>query len=190
MRSARWIATIRRIPRPAPPVADFRRRGGRSFPPRQTTRDWARSITTANVTVAAASKVLLVGFTGGGIDTTVRRVIGKLWVESDQHTVAETQVGALGGMVVSSIAFAAGAASIPGPFTERSEETWSLWVPFVMRSEGVADTGIGAHGLMFDFDSKAQRKLPGGSVYVLMIENAHASEGLECLLAVSLLVSH
>jgi len=141
------------------------------------------------VTVPAASKVLLQGFSASA-DRTVRRVLGQFWIQSDQAANAELQIGAVGGMVVSNLAFTAGAASIPGPVTERSDDYWSLWSPFMLESEGVADTGIGWHGQTFMFDSKAQRKLPDGSVYVVMVENAHATFGLEILIGTSLLVSH
>ncbi len=170
-------------------MADFRRRG-RSFLPRQTSRDWARSISTALVVVPAASKVLLAGFAATE-DVTVRRVLGRYYVQSDQVSVQEQQVGAIGGLVVSDLAFTAGAASIPGPVTERSDDVWALWEPFMQTNERVADTGVGLNSQgPWSFDSKGQRKLAQGATYVVMIENASGVFGLEVMIAVSLLVSH
>ncbi len=171
-------------------MADFRRRGGRSFPPRQTNLDWARSETQALVTVAAGAKSILAGFNASA-DRTVRRVIGTYWVQGDDVSNQEFQVGVIGGMVVSDLAFAAGAASVPGPFTERSDDYWALWVPFMQTNEKIANGGVGRNsGGMQHFDSKAQRKLPHGSTYAIIVENSSASAGLEIAVAVSLLVSH
>ena len=164
-------------------------RFARSFPPRQTNRDWIRSQTTAVVPVAAASKVLINGFTFGE-DRTVRRTIGEIFVVSDQTAAIEHQVGAVGALVVSDVAFAAGSASIPGPFTERSNDYWAMWLPFSMTSAGMTSGDQGTESLTRFFDSRGQRKLPHGSVYAFIVENSHATHGFNVLLSSSVLVSH
>ncbi len=164
--------------------------GGRSFPPRQTTLDWARFVGSSLITVPLSSKLLVVGFFAEQ-DVTVRRTIGKYWVQGDNTGAQELQVGAIGAMVVSDLAFTAGAASIPGPVTEASDDVWALWQPFMQTNEKAADAGIGFNSNgPFEFDSKAQRKLPEGTTYVIMVENASGTFGLEIVLAVSVLVSH
>ena len=171
-------------------MADFRRRGGRTFPPRQTSLDWARFQSTTLTTIATGNKALFVGFFDLVADVTVRRVLGSYWIQGDDVSNQEYQVGAIGGMVVSDLAFTAGAASIPGPFTQRNADTWSLWVPFQQVNEKIAAGGVGRNsGGQQHFDSKAQRKLPNGSTYVIMVENAGAG-GIEIGLSVSILVSH
>ncbi len=169
-------------------MADFRRRA-RSFPPRQTSLDWVRLISVARIPVAAGAKVLLGGFSAG-VDVTIRRVLGQFWVEGDDTALQDTQIGVLGGMVVSDIAFAAGAASVPGPVTELSNDYWSLWQPFLQVNELVAAGGIGRNSMPREFDTKAQRKLPHGSVYALIVENASATDGMTIMFAASTLMSH
>ncbi len=44
----------------------------------------------------------------------------------DQITASEFVVGAFGMLVVSEDAFAAGAASIPGPFTDAGSDLWMV----------------------------------------------------------------
>ena len=128
---------------------------------------------------------------GGDGDRTVRRVLGRYWVQGDDVAAQEQQIGAIGGIVVMELAFSQGAASIPGPLTERQDDTWSLWEPFMQTNELVVGGGIGLNSSgPWNFDSKAMRKLPDGTIYVLMVENGHATFGMSVLMTASLLVSH
>ena len=161
------------------------------FPPRQSVRDWARVVSATLITVPAASKVVLATFVdSSGEDRTVRRSIGMLWVQSDQVSVVEEQTGALGALVVTDLAVAAGAGSIPGPVTDRNDDVWATWMPFLQASELPADTDTRRAGYHYHFDSKGQRKLPGGTQYVFMVENSSATEGLQVMFAASVLVTH
>ncbi len=171
-------------------MANRRFNRGRSFPPRQTQRDWARSVSTAQFAVAAGAKVLIVGFADADHDVTLRRSIGELFVVSDQSAATEVQAGAIGAVVVSDIAFAAGVASIPGPVTDRNADFWAMWMPFVMQSAGMTPGDQGIESLNRFFDSAGQRKVPQGSTIAFVIENASGVNGFNALFAVSVLVSH
>ena len=137
--------------------------------------------------VAAGTKALLGGFSlsNPGIGETVRRTRGIVQLASDQMTTLETQAGALGLVVVTDIAFAAGAASIPGPVTEASDDGWFVWVPMTQRMEIAANPG----NQIYDFDSKAMRRVEEGFTVAVMVENATASFGMRVSLAISMLTS-
>ncbi len=79
-----------------------------------------------------STKILLGVFvlSNVGIGETVRRTIGNIWVVSDQAAADEVQVGAFGCIVVTDLAAAAGAASIPGPFTDANDDGWFVWQGF------------------------------------------------------------
>ncbi len=142
----------------------------------------------------ANSKVLLtsVVLSNPGIGETVRRTRGLISIMSDQQTVVEEQVGAFGMVVVTDLALAAGAASIPGPGTDASDDGWFVWVPFVQASEGnvgVADPPGLPVSQRYEFDSKAMRRVEEGFVIAIMVENVHATMGLRIQDAESILTS-
>ncbi len=146
---------------------------------------WTRSTAVARATIAPATKVLLGSFVLGATrDETVLRTRGLVAIASDQAVTVEDQVGAYGLVVVSDLALAAGAASIPGPVTDESDDGWFVWVPFGQQSQQDAD---GISSLMYPFDSKAMRRIEDGYGVAIMIENASATAGLQVLDVVSLL---
>jgi len=133
--------------------------------------------------VGAATKVLLAGFSlsNSGIGETVVRSRGRFSFQSDQGGGREDQLGALGIIVVSDIAFAAGAAGIPGPVTEANDDGWMVW-------EGFSNAGNqtdGQDARIIEFDSKAARRIEEGFSLAIMVENAHATHGFEVTLALS-----
>ncbi len=144
------------------------------------------------MTVAAATKVLLGSFTleNPGISETVRRVRGTMLISSDQITNIEEQIGAMGWIVVTDRALAAGAASIPGPVTDGPDDAWFLWEPFAQLTAGadLASTNI-TPPIAVPFDSKGMRKVDDPNVIAIMVENAHATNGLKITLGFSLLGS-
>ncbi len=166
---------------------------GRRFTPRGSQRgatDWARLVV-AHTTVASG-KALLATFalSNPGIGETVRRTRGMFDVVSDQSSVTEQQNGALGFMIVSDLAAAAGAASIPGPITDASDDGWFVWEPFTQVSQftlGVSNAAAAQGAAIYPFDSKAMRKVADGFTIVCMVEVL--SQGCEIGLAVSLLGS-
>ena len=56
-----------------------------------------------------------------------------IMVGSDQVAVVEQQIGALGFIVVSDLAIAAGAASIPSPGFNGSDDGWFVWQAFLAK---------------------------------------------------------
>ena len=123
-----------------------------------------------------------------GISETVRRTRGQIFVASDQGAAIEDQLGALGLMKVNDVALAAGAASIPGPVTDASDDGWFVWRPFTQIGERAAG-GTSALGILYEFDSKAMRTIEEGFGVAVMLENASPTHGITVSFAVSLLSS-
>ena len=103
-------------------------RSRRGFVPRRAKRAapaWGY-VEIPNTIVAAGNKTLLGTFilSNPPLGETILRTHIRLWVGSDQVAVAEFQQGAFGMMVVTDRAAAAGAASIPGPFTDGGDDGW------------------------------------------------------------------
>ncbi len=134
----------------------------------------------------AASKVLAATLTldNPGITETVIRTLGRYLVQSDQAAGVEFQLGAWGMIVINDLAVAAGAASIPGPVTDASDDGWFVWEPF-----STFGTRASAVGQWQDvhFESKAARRVEEGFTIAIMVENAHASDGLLFTLGASVL---
>ena len=164
------------------------RRGARGFS--RSSRPgvhWGRLVQAAQVTVPASTKILLatVAFTSG-MDETVRRTRGMFGILSDTTGAIENQIGALGFMVVSDLALAAGAASIPGPVTDADDDGWFVWEPFVNR--GSSNTSS-YQGNNWRYDSKAMRKVEDGQGVAIMVENASAIHGFMINLSLAMLTS-
>ncbi len=104
---------------------------------------------------------------------------------SDQGGALEAQLGAWGLVVVSDLALAAGVASIPGPVTDASDDGWFVWEPLLnrMQSASLLEPRI------FEFDSKAMRRVEEGSGIAVVVENASAATGLIFTCGISLLTS-
>ena len=100
---------------------------------RRASTTWSRTQSTGLFTLPAGAKALLSIFSlnNVGIGETVRRTHVDLFVESDQVGAVEDIIGAFGMMIASDTALAAGAASIPGPVTDSSDDGWFVWLPFV-----------------------------------------------------------
>jgi len=159
------------------------------LPARQPT-NWARGFSTGGnyVTVAAGTKVLLGSFLPlAGINETIRRTRGVFSVKSDQVTVAETQSGAFGMVVVTDAALAIGITAIPGPVTDAGDDGWFVWEPF-FRFGAPAGSGPDPGGESAIFvDSKAMRKLPDGFSAAIVVENANATFGFDVGFGLALL---
>ena len=139
-------------------------------------RGWAGSSPGSATTVGVSTKVLLGSFllSNPNIDETVLRTVGQLAVVSDQTAASEQQLGAFGMIVVTDIALAAGAASIPGPVTDIADDGWFLYVPIAQTLLFADSTGL-AQSVNYAFDSKAKRVVGDGQSMALMVENASAS---------------
>ncbi len=142
-------------------------------------------ITTA--AVAAGAKVLLARFTAAqlnafiGATGTVVRERGAFLVTSDQIVADELYQGAIGFAVVSEIAGAAGAASIPGPVTESVWGGWYGWYPIGGHLARATDIGFAEVGYRIEVDVKAMRKFGDDASLVIMAENASGSTGFNLL---------
>ena len=138
--------------------------------------DWVGLATSdGGTTVAAATTVIIGSFTVTQPQT-VRRVRGMIGVESDQIAASEVQLGAFGLCVVSDPAFAAGAASIPGPITDIDSNLWFVYQPF-LRSLKFSTAASYVADFMGEYviDGKAQRKVTEEETVAVMVENASAS---------------
>ena len=151
---------------------------------------WSSFVNSSESVVAASTKVLLGSFTltAEGIDETQLRTRGMLSVRSDQIAASEAQLGAFGMIVVTDIALAAGAASIPGPGTDASDDGWFVWIPIVQFLQ--VASGVGFDPLMgtrYEIDSKAKRIIEGGKTVALMVENVHATHAFAITVALRVL---
>ncbi len=157
---------------------------------RRAPTSWSRTVSVDTLTVAAGTKAVLTTLTlsNPGIGETIRRTRGTLFVRSDQIGAVEEQFGAFGQVVVSDLAIAAGAASIPGPVTDAGDDGWFLWGGF-LNAQNSAATQIGQGGGRFDFDSKAMRRIEEGFGAVFMVENASATDGIQVAVVLSTLSS-
>ncbi len=143
-------------------------------------RDWHGTNSTVFTTVAPATKVLFAGISPSnpGIDETILRTVGVVAVASDQAAADEQQIGAFGIVPVTDLAFAAGAASVPGPITDSSDDGWYVYVPFAQLFAFADATGfVSNKATIYQFDSRAKRILAEGTTMALMFENASASFG-------------
>ncbi len=144
---------------------------------------WSPFVTAAPVTIPANTKVLLGFFSlATAFEETLVRTRGVLNIESDQAAGIEEQVGAFGFIRVTDQAIAAGAASIPGPVTDGADDGWVVWVPFTQSSSATTLGSVGMGG-SWVIDSKAQRIVREGQQLAVMIENAHATHGLQVQIA-------
>ncbi len=139
-------------------------------------RTWAGTLSTAGVTVASTTKVLIGTFTlnNAGIDETALRTVGKLAVSSDQTAASEVITGALGMIVVTDQAATIGITAIPGPVTDASDDGWFLYVPISQRILVATAVGLG-ESVGYAFDSKAKRVVHDGTRIAIVIENATTS---------------
>ena len=91
-------------------------------------------------------------------------------VESDQSVASESPVGALGMMIVSDEAIAAGSSAIPDPVAD-SDAPWYVWQPFQVQFELGDATGFTTNGgRQYMIDSKAMRKVGNNEDIAFVLE--------------------
>jgi len=135
---------------------------------------WTGTTTASLIVVAPLTKVFLGSFAlVTPFEETVVRARGVMFINSDQSAGVEQQLGAFGLIRVTNLAVAAGAASIPGPSTDITNDGWLLW-------QGIAQQGVVAlahlgGGMLYHLDSKAQRIVREGQSIAMMVENTHAT---------------
>ena len=161
---------------------------GRSGPRRETQWGGSTAGQTGRTALAAATAALFSRFSAAQFDvigsplTTVRNH-GQLSVESDQSVAGETVQGAIGLAIVSEPAAAAGIGSIPTPITESDWDGWLMWMPFSHTMQFVQQDATGVQivqpsNSIFNYDSKAMRKIQDQESLVFVIENENATAGL------------
>ena len=141
-------------------------------------RSWTGLVSATTVTVPAASKVLIASFvlSNPGIDETVLRTLGILYVQSDQGAGSELQMGAFGLLKVTDTALAVGITAIPDPVSEVADDNWFVYVP--IQQHLVFASAVGQiMGERYEFDSKAKRVLEIGESIAVVAANAHATHG-------------
>jgi len=166
------------------------RRPNRSFRKTPANRSWTGSVLAAPVVVAAATKVLLTTFSlsNQNIDETVLRVVGGINVMSDQQAATEDQIGAVGFILVTNQAAAAGVASMPGPVTDNGDDGWFVYQAFSQRFGFVTAAGVEAQfSTWYEINSKAKRVIHEGRAIAVIAENAHATQGFSIGLAFRML---
>ena len=148
-------------------------------------------MTFRNTLVPVGTKVLLASFvlSNPGINETVRRTRGRFFVNSDQATTNEMVLVAIGFVVVNDLALAAGAASLPGPISDASDDGWFVWegVPILSASTDGGSGSIVSGVQPIEFDSKAMRRVEEGFGIAVIAEASGV--GAEVSMAVSLLSS-
>ncbi len=158
---------------------------GRPFKPAS---NWAAVTSVGHVATAAATKIIMGSFVVGE-QFTLRRTRGLFGVAPDQLAQSERTIGAFGLCVVSGDAFAAGAASIPGPFTDDESDLWVVH-QYVYSSLVFGDaTGFQLLNTNFDIDSKGMRKITEEERLVVMVENGSATFGMNWWMGVRVLVT-
>jgi len=154
----------------------------RQFNKKSSNKSWSGIADPNNAVGGPGVKVLLgsLSLSNPNIDETLLRVVGSLSVNSDQTVASERQDGAFGMILVTDLAIAAGAASIPGPLTDIGDDGWFVHVPFMNRFLFLDATGFtsqDATSIQFDFKSK--RIVQEGQSIAFMVETGSASSGIQ-----------
>jgi len=146
---------------------NFSSRGGHSA---RRKSDWVKSADQGFVAVAAGASVMNQSFIPADGETVVR-TRGIIAVKVNSTVADANVVGAIGFAVVSEQAAAAGAASIPGPYSNADWDGWFVHEFWSHRFEFIDGTGFGLITQIIDLDSKAMRKLSAGDRVVVMTES-------------------
>jgi len=146
-------------------------------PRRKTT--WVGPADQGFTAVASNTKVLIASFDAaaqGLVSPTLVRTRGVVSLKYGSYSADLDIVGAYGVAIVTDRAFAAGAASIPGPFTDAGWDGWAVWRSWSGHLEfqgGAAVTLLGS--IQQEVDSKAMRKMTDDETLVLMAESQSGS---------------
>ena len=147
-------------------------RGRVSGPRRQTT--WVAPADQSYVSVASGVSAIIASFdpsTFALLAPTIVRTRGQVSVRPAAFNADVALAGAYGVCVVSSDAFAAGAASIPRPFDDADWGGWYVWRSFTYHFEFADLTGFARVSWEQEIDSKAMRKVTSNETVVMMCES-------------------
>ena len=163
--------------------------GGFRRSPGRLTEWFALPFGTDAVTLAANSVAQFASLDALGLAArpfTITRVVGSLYVSSDQNAAVENPFGAWGMCVVSEEADAIGVTALPDPTVNPNSDLWFAYQSFA--AEGAASTNVGQPPAISRFDFRAQRKVADGSDISIMIANASAADGMKFILNFRFLV--
>ncbi len=136
---------------------------------------WFIRVTPPNAGVYPLPLVLTQSFdaaANGLTKPTIVRTRGTISIAPQSGSADLDIVGAWGAAIVSDQAFAAGQASIPGPFDEAGWDGWYAWGSFSYQVEFFDSTGVQAPwDRMWEIDSKAMRKITDNETIVFMVES-------------------
>ena len=105
---------------------------------------------------------------------------------SDQVAATENAHGAFGAIIVSSAAVAIGITALPTPTTDNDDDGWFVWQPVATRFVFVSGVGIDGNAIqVYEFDSKAMRRVEEGFEIAFIFENA-AADGISVQLSLSM----
>ena len=145
--------------------------GARTRAPRRRSL-WVGYADQGFLAVGAGLKVAMSNFTLATLDSlTVVRNRGILAVNSTAVAIDQNVVGAYGIGIVTQQAFAAGVASIPGPWTDSDWDGWMVLIPFSFRYDITTDVGRLITTREITIDSKAMRKMEANETLVAMVES-------------------
>ena len=124
--------------------------------------------------VSVLTKVLIATFVPtASVPETVRRVRGSFLVASNQQSATEIVVGAIGLAVFDDTAVGIGVGSLSDPVTDVADDIWFAYTPVMTRFNFRDATGADAiGGIVYEFESKAMRKVPQGKSLGLIVANA------------------
>ncbi len=151
---------------------------GRSFKRSAGTKrltEWTSSVPEAAFTaLAGASAIIDNAFTTPNVETLIR-CRGLLVIQSNQIAAAEQPFGAIGLCLVTDQAFAAGAGSIPLPYTDSESDAWLLhqfWAAPFQFGDG---TGFARIDAQYQLDSKAMRRVTQDDTVLMVLEVGSAA---------------
>ncbi len=150
------------------------RAGGFKSPQRQIANDGIEIVSVAPITFGASasgSAIGSVGFLVAVPAATLVRTRGSVTFRLAASGASNNSIGgAMGMIVVSENAFAAGLASVPLPLDD-IENDWFVYEPVTFEASA---TSIGANNvgskITRQFDSRGQRKLKNGDVLAMVFE--------------------
>ncbi len=155
-------------------MANGRRRfvgGARTRAPRRRSL-WVGYADQSFIAVGAGLKVVISNFTLATLDSlTVIRNRGVLSVNSTAVAIDQNIVGAYGIGIVTQQAFAAGVASMPGPWTDSDWDGWMVLLPISFRYDITTDVGRLITTVNTEIDSKAMRKMEANETLVAIAES-------------------
>ena len=136
--------------------------------------EWSGVADQGFISIGAGASVIISSLSFAEKSTIVRNR-GILSVKSSQSAADANLVGAMGVGIVSAEALAAGAASIPGPFSQAEWDGWMVWQPIAFAFEFLDATGVLINTREFMIDSKAMRKVGANEAAVTMFESQNAA---------------